>query len=128
MPFINVHLCQTQLKQETSSQVAQILTHLAETKLHKDGHVAAVTVKQFTPDECFINAKPVTNNTFMVEIKVTHGTNTREDKAAFIKAAYTELSQLLGNVAKESYIIVTDVPGSDWGFGGLTQDVRHTQQ
>jgi len=52
-------------------------------------------------------------------------------KQAFIAAAFAELEQQLGYgqpLEEASYVIVREVPASDWGYGGRTQAARKQPQ
>jgi 4-oxalocrotonate tautomerase len=63
----------------------------------------------------------------LLEISITQGTNTQEEKAAFIQAAFAELQRQLagdGVLAPASYVVVRELPASDWGHGGRTQRSR----
>ncbi len=59
-----------------------------------------------------------------VEIKITDETNTRSEKAAYIRAVFDGLSVLLPDLHHESYIHVDDVRAGAYGYGGLTQEYR----
>ena len=74
-----------------------------------------------------IGGKPVEQPTALLEISITQGTNTQEEKAAFIQAAFAELQRQLagdGALATASYVVVRELPASDWGYGGRTQQAR----
>ena len=65
--------------------------------------------------------------TAMLEISITQGTNTAAQKAAFIARTFAELEGQLGHgqgLELASYVIVREVPASDWGYGGQTQAAR----
>jgi 4-oxalocrotonate tautomerase len=69
----------------------------------------------------------VTGPTAFLEISIIAGTNTPQEKAAFIAAAFVELQTQLGlgqPLASASYVIVREVPATDWGYGGQTQAAR----
>jgi 4-oxalocrotonate tautomerase len=57
-------------------------------------------------------------------IKITDETNTKEEKALYIKEAFDGFSRILGNVHEESYIYVQDVRAASYGYGGFTQEFR----
>lgn len=59
-----------------------------------------------------------------VEIKITDETNTRAEKAAYIKAVFDGLSALMPNFHHESDIHVHAVRAGAYGYGGLTQEYR----
>ena len=55
---------------------------------------------------------------------VTAGTNTPDEKAAFQATAHAMLVERFGQPAAPLYVIVQEVDGTDWGYGGLPQAVR----
>ncbi|MDR6156255.1 phenylpyruvate tautomerase PptA (4-oxalocrotonate tautomerase family) [Acidovorax delafieldii] len=74
-----------------------------------------------------IGGATVEQPTALLEISITQGTNTQEEKAAFIQAAFAELQRQLagdGTLAAASYVVVRELPASDWGYGGRTQQAR----
>ena len=58
-------------------------------------------------------------------MRITDGTNEREEKAAFVAAMFEEMKQLIGPLHNESYVHVDDVRGDAYGYGGITQNERH---
>jgi len=69
----------------------------------------------------------VQSPTAFLEINITAGTNIGPEKSAFIAAAFAELQQQLGlgqPLEPASYVIVRELPASDWGYGGQTQAAR----
>lgn len=127
MPYLRVRIASPKTT-VTSQQVAAMLTQLAVEKLGKAGAIAAVDVHFTDPNDWFIGAKSVaeTNETsFFVEIKITESTNSRDDKAAFIKSTFENMSQFFPNVSPTSYVVLQDVASDSWGYGGKTQEYRY---
>ncbi|WP_262316711.1 tautomerase family protein [Lacticaseibacillus parakribbianus] len=128
MPYLRVRLATASHTPATTAKVAQALTQLVVTKLGKNAAAAAVDIRYRDPASWFIGGQALTathQSSFFVEVKVTSGTNTRADKAAFVQAVFAAMQRLLGPIAATSYVVVTDVPGSDWGYGGKTQSFRY---
>ena len=126
MPYLRVRIA-THATTVTTAQVASTLTDLAVTKLGKTAAAAAVDVHFSAPSDWFIGGQALApdQSSFFIEIKLTAGTNTRDEKAAFIKAAYQAMSKLLPHVATTSYIVLQDVGADSWGYGGETQEFRY---
>lgn len=97
--------------------------------LHKRLPVTAVAISG-APVAWFIGGGPLqdrgdTMRTFALEIRITAGTNTAEEKAAWIAAAWDTMCQAVpGVVAEASYISIVEIPAGDWGYGGQTQATR----
>lgn len=69
------------------------------------------------------------NITFEVPIRgspcAAEGTNTKDEKPAYIAAMFKQMGELLGPLHHESYLHVGEVRSDAYGFGGLTQERRY---
>ena len=75
----------------------------------------------------YVGGDEVQRPTAWLEISITQGTNTAEEKSAFVAQAYAELAAQLGGrggLEPASYVIVRELPATDWGYGGATQAAR----
>jgi len=109
------------------SALARELTELSASILGKRPEVTALMIEELPLARWYIGATPVQQATAWLEISVTAGTNTAEQKAAFIAAAFAALQHHLGAgqpLAPASYVIVRELPASDWGYAGRTQAAR----
>lgn len=112
---------------ERDQALATALTAITAATLGKRVEVTAVLIEELPAARWFIGARAVQRPTALLEISVTEGSNTPAQKAAFIKTAFAELQeQLAPGAALEaaSYVIVREVPATDWGYGGKTQQTR----
>lgn len=112
---------------ERDQALAAALTSIATATLGKRAEVTAVLMEDLPAARWFVGAQAVQRPTALLEISITEGSNTAAQKAAFIEAAFAELqSQLAPGSALEeaSYVIVREVPATDWGYGGKTQQAR----
>ncbi|MGV1833002.1 hypothetical protein ACQZ6Z_26990 [Agrobacterium vitis] len=57
-----------------------------------------------------------------LSIQITAGTNSEEEKAAWIRAA-ADLLECLPHDAPH-YLTIIEIPGTDWGFNGIAQTAR----
>ncbi len=70
---------------------------------------------------------PAPARTFALEIRITAGTNTAAQKAAWIAAAWDTLRRAVpGALAEASYVSIVEIAATDWGYGGRTQASRRT--
>lgn len=114
---------------ERDQTLACALTTITADTLGKRAEVTAVLLEELPAARWFVGARAVQRPTALLEISITEGTNTAIQKAAFIEAAFAELQSRLapGSVLEEaSYVIVREVPATDWGYGGKTQQARQT--
>ncbi|MBT1181208.1 tautomerase family protein [Bifidobacterium sp. CP2] len=127
MPYIRARIAGDESSQ-TAARVAQLLTDLAVGTLGKQRDVVSVDVDFANPAHWFVggeSAEQWHEATFYVEIKITEGTNTKNDKALFVQCTFDVMKDILGEVSEASYVVVQDVRPDSWGFGGLTQEYRY---
>lgn len=107
--------------------LAAELTRLTAEHLGKRAEVTAVMIDDLPAARWYVGGVDVQRPTAFLEISITQGTNTAQQKAAFIAAAFAELQEQLGAgapLAEASYVVVRELPAGDWGYGGLTQATR----
>jgi 4-oxalocrotonate tautomerase len=126
MPFISVQLGAKPDPKLTRS-VVRTVTELTAKLLHKDPAVTSVAVQYIDRAEWFIGFESLQEhgaNSFFVDTRISDGTNTKAEKAAYIRGVFDALSELLGSVHPESYVHADDVRADGYGFGGVTQEQR----
>src|SRR5690606_32738552 len=109
-------------------RLAQAVVDLSTTILHKDPKVTAILVTQADAADWFCGGQSLVEAaraSIWLDIHITEGTNTKDEKAAFIAQAFARLGDVLGPLHEESYIHVHEVRGDAYGFGGRTQDWRY---
>ena len=112
---------------ERYQALAGALTRLTALHLGKRPEVTAVMIDDVPAARWHVGASAVQGPTAFLEISITAGTNTAQEKAAFIAAAFEELQNQLGAaqpLEPASYVIVRELPAGDWGYGGQTQAAR----
>ncbi len=116
------------LNQADAAKLAQSLTELTARVLGKRPEVTAVIVEAGSVTAWTVGGRAVRAPTAFLEISITEGSNSVAEKSAFVAKAYALLqSQLANEVAAlepASYVIVRELPASDWGYGGRTQQAR----
>lgn len=112
---------------ERYQALAAALTAITADTLGKRPEVTAVVIDDLPLARWAVGGRTVQGVTALLEISVTAGTNTEAQKARFIGAAFNELRRQLapdGALEEASYVIVRELPASDWGYGGQTQAAR----
>lgn len=126
MPYLNLRLLNV-VSPETVESVADMLfTHTGEI-LGKRREVTAIDIELQEPARWFVggqSVRAIDTSTFYLNVKVTDGTNTKDEKARYIAAVFADMERLLGPVEPASYIVIDDVKADAWGFGGKTQEER----
>ena len=127
MPTLHLKVAPLQ-NPERYQALASALTTLTADILGKRPEVTAVIIDELPAARWYVGGRDVQRPTALLEISITQGTNTAEEKAAFIQAAFAELQRQLGyttgQLEEASYVIVREVAASDWGYGGYTQLAR----
>ena len=127
MPYLNIKLSGV-ASDETSKQVAEKLTYLTAELLHKKRELTSVAVEFLPRDSWFIGGSSLTSRSeqsFFLDIKVTEGTNTKDEKAQFVEQAFQAIEGIVGALASASYIVIHAVPADAWGYQGQTQEYRY---
>jgi 4-oxalocrotonate tautomerase len=126
MPILTLKLsAHTQLKDANALAVA--LTKLSTEALDKRSEVTAVVFQRMAENHWWVGGETHQNALVQLDIRITQGTNTEAGKAAFIAQAFDLLPQHLVDgqqLHATSYISVQELPATDWGYGGLTQQQR----
>ena len=107
--------------------IAGTLSDLTARILHKKPEVTAIAIEYVDPDDWIVAGKSLSEHgkrSFYFDIKITDETNSKAEKAQYLREAFDALSELLGNVHEESYIYVQDVRAAAYGYGGKTQEFR----
>jgi len=128
MPLITVTFATPNNAVVKTADIAAEVSRLSERALHKDPKVTAVVVSRANPDDWFCAGRSLTDErraSFWLDIHVTDGTNSKDEKAAFIAAAFAAMERLLGPLHAESYVHVHDVRADAYGYGGQTQERRY---
>lgn len=115
------------LNPERYQALAQALTQITAQHLGKREEVTAVVIDDLPAARWHIGGRHPQRATALLEITITAGTNTVQQKEAFIAAAFSELERQLGHgqrLEEASYVTVREVAATDWGYGGKSQAAR----
>ncbi|CAG2149317.1 Tautomerase enzyme [compost metagenome] len=129
MPHINLQIS-GQPDAELTRRAAATVAELTQRILRKEENVIAVTVGYLPREQWIIGGKALSErsdgrNAFQLDISVTDETNTKAEKAQYLKDTFAALSEVIGDVNKVSYIHVIDARAAAYGYGGLSQEYRH---
>lgn len=127
MPILNIKISADK-SAEMTSKIASILMDNTARILHKDPLVTSILIEHVDPENWIVGTKSLkeeAKSSFYLDIKITDETNTKAEKAKYIKEVFEALAALLGNLHNESYIYVQDVRATSYGYGGKTQEYRY---
>ncbi len=126
MPYLHIRIAAAESSAHTESIAACLMTHTRDI-LGKKPEVTAIDIEFTRPRHWFVGGVPVSDKqqiTFYLDVKITEGTNTKKQKASYIKAVFSDLQEILGPLTAASYIVLDDVRADAWGFEGRTQKSR----
>lgn len=127
MPILNVKVSANKSAELTRS-ISGILLELTTRILNKKAEVTSISIDYVDPDNWIVGGSSLTElgkNSIYFDIKITDETNTKAEKAQYIREAFDSFSKLLGNLHEVSYIYVEDVRATAYGYGGKTQEYRY---
>jgi 4-oxalocrotonate tautomerase len=91
--------------------------------LRKNPQLTSVLVEQ-TPVQGWSIGDARVARAAHLDVKVTSGTNTAEEKARFVARAHALMTQILGTLPDATYVVVHEIAADAWGYGGETQAQR----
>src|SRR5271155_4892752 len=119
MPILSVKVGATKSAALTKA-IACTLSELTTRILRKKPEVTAIAIEYVDPDDWIVAGKSLSEHgkrSFYFDVKITDETNSKAEKAHYLREAFHALSELLGNVHEESYIYVHDVRAAAYGYG-----------
>jgi 4-oxalocrotonate tautomerase len=129
MPILNVKVSRP-ADAELTRRIAGSLAELTQRILKKPPEVTAITVDHIPPEQWIVAGRTLAEHgksSFYLDIKVTEGTNTKDEKAQYVRETFAAFAQILGDLHEESYVYVEEVRGDAYGYGGRTQEFRYIQ-
>jgi 4-oxalocrotonate tautomerase len=128
MPLINIVYASQRRSPSLKKDIARAVTELTAGTLHKDPKVTAVIVSEADAADWFAGGASLAEQglaSYWIDVHVSEGTNTKDEKAAYLAAVFARMAELIGPLHHETYLHVDEVRGDAYGFGGLTQERRY---
>jgi 4-oxalocrotonate tautomerase len=129
MPFLDVKVSRGDTP-DAGTAIAAELTRLTHELLGKRREVTAVAIDWLPAEQWFISGEALGGSgrrSFFLRIEITTGTNTKDQKAAFVSAVFAAMEKLLGPLAPASYVVIQEVAADAWGYAGRTQEYRYIE-
>lgn len=128
MPLLTLDITSAPLSATQRQHIQQGLTGLMASVL---GKVAALTVVQIREQAdrhaWSVNGQPLSDTDWCasLHVAITEGSNSLPEQSTFLAAAHALLQEAMGQApAAPLYIVMQNVPGVHWGYGGCTQASR----
>ena len=128
MPLITVSYATPRRSPSLKAEIAAAVSELTAAILRKDPKVTAIIVKSAEAADWFAGGKSLAEQklaSYWLDIHVSEGTNTKDEKAAYLAAVFARMGELLGPLHEETYLHVDEVKADAYGFGGLSQERRY---
>ena len=129
MPILNVKVSR-EASAELTQRIAGKLADLTARILKKPPEVTAITLTYVPPEHWVIAGRTLADHgksSFYLDIKVTEGTNTKDEMAQYVAETFAAFRDVLGDLHEESYVYVEEVNGFAYGYGGRTQEFRYVK-
>jgi len=126
MPYINIRIGTT-LDDIQKQELFKTTTSLMNTVMKKRREVTVVHIQESQASQWSTNADQLSPNEPVgayVDIKVTKGTNTVEEKKEMIAKTVKMLQDTIGTIQEACYVVIDDISGDSWGYNGQTQAMR----
>ncbi|MFC9235516.1 4-oxalocrotonate tautomerase family protein [Streptomyces decoyicus] len=121
MPYFRVTVTDPDLSADVQRALAEGLTRLAVSVLHKSSARTIVHINLVPAGSYYIDGRPLSGvRDAHVEASITVGTNSAAEKAAFIARAGELLSDLLGPLPR-SGVALHELHPESYGYNGVTQ-------
>ena len=124
MPFVNIKIAGLTLAPEQVQRLQSEATRLMAEVMRKNFQLTAVQVEQVAASGWTVGGVPVKTAAHL-DVKVTGGTNTADEKRRFIAEATDLLRTVVGPTLNPvTYVVVDEIAADTWGYGGMTQAAR----
>ncbi len=123
MPYAELTL-EPRPSAEQAIRLARGITEALAEETGKRREVTAVRLAGSDSLLWTIDSEPASRSTAFLEIKITQGSNSPEEKASLIARLHRLMDETLGGLAEASYIVLHEVPAQSWGYAGVTQAAR----
>ncbi|MGJ4899394.1 tautomerase family protein [Bradyrhizobium oligotrophicum] len=128
MPLINIVYASQRRSPSLKKAIADAVTELTARILRKDPKVTAVIVSEADAADWFAGGASLAEQglaSYWIDVHVSEGTNTKDEKAAYLAAVFARMAELIGPLHHETYLHVDEIKADAYGFGGLSQERRY---
>src|SRR3954466_10001278 len=111
MPILNVKVSGPR-SDELTRGISRTLVEITSRVLGKKPELTAVAISYVDPRDWIVGGRSVAEQgktSFYFDIKIVDETNTKAEKAQYVREAFDALARLLPSLHEESYIHVDDV-------------------
>jgi 4-oxalocrotonate tautomerase len=124
MPTITLTLSGSHSPEQTRRIVNDVIS-ITDSALEKPLLRTALILRHVAPEEWFIGGQSLAElgkNSFRLEVTIVDETDTKAQKAEYIREIFEYMSQHIENLHPLSNVYVIDCRAAAYGYGGLTQE------
>lgn len=121
MPYVQIRLFSQ--SPFNPSRLGAEATRLMAEIMRKRREVTVVEVVM-TQGGWFAGGEALVGPAAYVDVKITRGTNNEAEKQRLLAALHAVIERELGPLAAPAYVVIHELPASDWGYDGRAQAAR----
>ena len=127
MPYIEITTAGRTLGSEEKSRLIGETTRLMNDLMRKKRELTSVRIEAADIAAWGIGGTPLAAGQVAahMDLKISQSSNTPGEKAAMIEAGHALLRQVVGAIPEASYVVITEVPLDNWGYGGVVMAERY---
>ncbi|MEP3248391.1 MAG: tautomerase family protein [Sneathiella sp.] len=122
MPFISLRIAKSEISDDQAAALIEQTTTLMTDIMKKKAERVSIQIALEDPRFWSVGRNRLIHMDrcgARMDIDVTAGTNTIEEKEDMVAASTTMLDDILGIDFEMTYIVINEIPGESWGKGGI---------
>lgn len=126
MPYLYVRVSVPESRGAAERIAAALMKRTSEV-LGKKPELTSIAIEFASAEHWFVGGTRAGEQgavTFYLDVKITDGTNTKSQKADYVKSVFADFESMFGPILPASYIVIDDVRADSWGYQGRTQEHR----
>jgi 4-oxalocrotonate tautomerase len=127
MPYLNIKFSGATLSPQQMQALFSHLTDMMAKIMKKSREVTVVSIDVTDRQHWSVAGRGLTHAdrpAAFVDIKITAGTNSSEEKAAMIAGTTAVLKEIIGKIQMASYVVIHEIAADSCGYDGMTQASR----
>lgn len=126
MPYIRISVAGNLPTPDQFTELQRKTTQLMAEILGKRPEVTVVTVESSAASHWSNGGVHLAQDQTLAQMEafITAGTNSEQEKAAFISAAQQMICDVLNAAISPLYVVIIEVDAVNWGYDGKTQACR----
>ena len=127
MPYLNIKLSGDMLSTQQRDALFSRMTEMMADSMKKRREVTVVSIELTDQAHWAVAGRTLTLSdrpAAYVDIKITGGTNSSEEKSAMIAGTTAVLQEIVREIQTATYVVIHEIAADSWGYDGMTQASR----